>query len=607
MIKSVNTYKVSQLFDIEAGVVYAIPRYQREYTWRMAQWESLFDDVQENAPGYFLGSIICINQTTDTLAVQRLEVVDGQQRLTTLSLLFAALYQSLKFHEKDLDDDQRVELLNLKRKLVLKHGVDQLRVIPQIQNNNQNDYRAILSDAGVISRFDTPPHAGNRKIFHAFRYYQSRIEEMANNENDRLLSITAFLDKLSKACLVKIEVASHADAYTLFESLNNRGMPLTAIDLIKNKLLAKLESTDPGRVDYYFDVWNTLLGYLGDDYSTQERFFRHYYNAFKDSLNQPFRTGDDRDPLGSIATRSNLIQIYEKLINNDARDHLERIRAAGRLYSLMLSRNTDKAWERLANPLKDLERIQGSPSYLLMLHLLVQREAMAIDVTHLENIAQLLVSFFVRRNLTDTPSTRDLTRLFMTIIEKVATLSGNDVVTTIRNELLSISASNETFQRKLEGAIYEENTGVTRFLLCALAEQEMTNENRVDLWRYEGKNFVWTIEHIFPQGENIPESWVNMIAGGNQEKAKVIQLNHVHKLGNLTISGYNAALGNRSFEEKRDRTDHAGRPIGYQNGLQLNADLSTAATWSVEQIDARTTTLVDKVMNRFAMEETKPD
>ena len=146
MIKSVNNYPVSQLFDIEAGVVYAIPRYQREYTWKMDQWESLFNDIEENDPGYFLGSIMCINQTTDTLAVQRLEVVDGQQRLTTLSLLFAALYQSLKLLEKNLDDDQRVELINLKRKLVLKKGDDQLRVIPQIQNSNQNDYRAVLSD-----------------------------------------------------------------------------------------------------------------------------------------------------------------------------------------------------------------------------------------------------------------------------------------------------------------------------------------------------------------------------------------------------------------------------------------------------------------------------
>ena len=608
MIKSVNNYPVSQLFDIEAGVVYAIPRYQREYTWKMDQWESLFDDVEENDPGYFLGSIICINQTTDTLAVQRLEVVDGQQRLTTLSLLFAALYQSLKRHEKDLDDDQRVELINLKRKLVLKKGDDQLRVIPQIQNNNQNDYRAVLSDVGVISQFDTPAYAGNRKIFRAFRYFQGRIEEMVQGENDRLASIMAFLDKVSQACLVKIEVASHADAYTLFESLNNRGMPLTAIDLIKNKLLARLETTEPGKVDHYFDVWNKLLGYLGDDYSVQERFFRHYYNAFKDPLNVPFRKDEDKkkDPLGPVATRSNLIQIYEKLINQDAKHHLQAIRAAGQLYALMLARNTDEAWAQLDKPLKDLDRIQGAPSYLLMLYLLVRREALGIDVAQLVEIARLLVCFFVRRNLTDTPPTRDLTRLFMAAIDKVAELSGAAVVTTIRDELLAVSASDETFRSKLEGAIYEENAGVTRFVLCALAEQNMTKETWVDLWKYEGKLFVWTIEHIFPQGDNIPASWVTMIAGGDEKKAKAIQETHVHKLGNLTISGFNSALGNKSFKDKRDRTDSKGREVGYKNGLKLNAELATSDAWSVKQIDTRTTTLVDQVVSLFAMTGGQP-
>ena len=520
MIKSVNSYPVSQLFDIEAGVVYAVPRYQREYTWSKSQWESLFDDVQENDPGYFLGSIICINQTTDTLAVQRLEVVDGQQRLTTLSLLFAALYQSLKLREKHLDDDQRVELVNLKRKLVLKRGEDQLRVIPQTQNNNQNDYRAILSDVSVIAPSDAPAYAGNRKIFRAFRYFQLRIEELVDGENDRLAPIMAFLEKVSQACLVKIEVASHADAYTLFESLNNRGVPLTAIDLIKNKLLARLETTEPSKVDHYFDVWKTLLGYLGDDYGIQERFFRHYYNAFKDSLNAPFRRDEDkrRDPLGPVATRSNLIHIYERLINQDAKHHLHVIRAAGQLYALMLARNSDEAWAPLDKPLKDLDRIQGAPSYLLMLYLLVRREALVLDVMRLKTIAQLLVYFFVRRNLTDMPPTRDLTRLFMGMIAAVADLSGDAVVAAIRDELRAVSASDEVFRGKLEGPIYDENAGVTRFVLCALAEQSMTKETWVDLWKLEDKQFVWTIEHIFPQGENIPRVWVDMIADGDEKK-----------------------------------------------------------------------------------------
>jgi len=594
MIKSVNNYPVSQIFDIEAGVVYAIPRYQREYTWGKNQWENLFDDVLENDPGYFLGSIICINQSTDALSVQKLELVDGQQRLTTLSLLFASVYHALKSHETDLDDEQRVELINLKRKLVLKKGDDQIRLIPQIQNNNNSDYRAVLAEIGVISECDVPAFAGNRKIFRAYRYFQDRIDEMANSRSNRLGAIMEFLDKVNHACLVKIEVASHADAYTLFESLNNRGMPLTAIDLIKNKLLARLESIEPGKVDHYFGHWNRLLGYLGDDYAIQERFFRQYYNAFKDQLKAVHQV--------PVATRSNLIQIYEKLINHDAKDCLQKISAAGRLYSLILSRNQDDALNGLEKPLKDLERIQGAPSYLLMLYLLVRKDELELTNAHLTSIVELLVRFFVRRNLTDTPPTRDLTRLFMTVIDKISGLRADAIPQSIEQQLVAVSATDEAFKRKLEGPIYEENSGVTRFILCALTEQAMTKESWVDLWRFENKQFVWTIEHIFPQGENIPQSWITMIADGDEIKAKEIQQTHVHKLGNLTISGFNSALGNKSFEDKRDRVDRQGRAVGYKNGLKLNEDLAAAAGWSVDQIDSRTDKLVQQVTQLFKLQ-----
>lgn len=593
MIKSVNNYPVSQLFDIEAGVVYAIPRYQREYTWGKSQWENLFDDVLENNPGYFLGSIICINQSTDALSVQELELVDGQQRLTTLSLLFASVYHALKSHETDLNDEQRVELINLKRKLVLKKGDDQIRLSPQIQNNNNSDYRAVLAEIGVISKCDVPAYAGNRKIFRAYRYFQDRIDEMANGRSNRLGTIMEFLDKVSHACLVKIEVASHADSYTLFESLNNRGMPLTAIDLIKNKLLSRLESIEPGKVDHYFEHWNRLLGYLSDDYAIQERFFRQYYNAFRDQLKAVHQV--------PVATRSNLIQIYEKLINHDSKGCLQKISAAGRLYSLILSRNQDDAFNGLEKSLKDLERIQGAPSYLLMLYFLVRKDELELTNAHLISIVELLVRFFVRRNLTDTPPTRDLTRLFMAVIEKISELRADAIPQSIEQQLVAVSATDEAFKRKLEGPIYEENSGVTRFILCALAEQTMTKESWVDLWRIENKQFVWTIEHIFPQGENIPQSWITMIADGDEIKAKEIQQTHVHKLGNLTISGFNSALGNKSFEDKRDRVDRQGRAVGYKNGLKLNEDLAAAAGWSVDQIDSRTDKLVQQVTQLFKL------
>ena len=574
--------------------VYVIPRYQREYTWGKNQWDTLFNDLLANDPGYFLGSIICINQSTDSLLIPQLELVDGQQRLLTLSLLFASLYDALNNHKMALDDDQRVELTNLKRKLVLKKGDDQIRLIPQIQNNNNSDFLAILSEIKIIDDCETPQWAGNRKIFRAFRYFQGCIEEMTKDRSDRSATIVDFLSKVSQACMVKIEVESHADAYILFESLNNRGIPLTAIDLIKNKLLAKLEILESGKVDYYYDRWIHFLEYLGDDYVVQERFFRQYYNAFKDELKAIHQV--------PVATRSNLIQIYEKLINHDAKDCLQRISDAGSHYSQILSRSKDDEFNGLDKLFKDLEHIQGAPSYLLLLYLLVRKDDLELTNDHIASIVKILVCFFVRRNLTDIPPTRDLTRLFMKVIDAIRLLSGDVIIRSIEQQLVAVSASDDEFKRKLEGNIYQDNWGATRFILCALSEKGMTRESWVDLWHIEKRHFVWSIEHIFPQGKNIPHCWINMIAEGDEQLAKQFLQTHAHKLGNLTISGFNSTLGNNCFKEKRDRTDKEGRPVGYKNGLVLNEDLALATSWSIKQIDERTEKLVGQVTELFKLD-----
>ena len=129
----------------------------------------------------------------------------------------------------------------------------------------------------------------------------------------------------------------------------------------------------------------------------------------------------------------------------------------------------------------------------------------------------------------------------------------------------------------------------------------MTQETWTDLWRRTDKKvFVWTIEHIFPEGQNIPESWVNMIANGDKELAKKYLEEYTHKIGNLTITGYNSTLGNKSFEEKRDRKSKDGqRFIGYKNGLDINREIATMDKWTVDDIKTRTVTLVDDLMKVY--------
>jgi len=102
-----------------------------------------------------------------------------------------------------------------------------------------------------------------------------------------------------------------------------------------------------------------------------------------------------------------------------------------------------------------------------------------------------------------------------------------------------------------------------------------------------------------PQGSRLPASWQEMLGG--PEAAAAAQAAHVHKLGNLTITGYNSSLGNKSFSEKKDRRDSNGNYIGYRNNLKLNDDVVAAESWSAQQIEARTAHLAQQILELFPL------
>ena len=601
MIKSVYNYPISTLLGIESNIIYAIPRYQREYKWGKGSWDNLFDDLLENDANYFLGSIICINQSDDAIGMQQLELVDGQQRMTTLSILLAATYSKFNsdIFPANLDDDDKQELfndrLNLKYKLVLKKQSSTARLIPQVQNDNQQDYYAVLKMAGILKDADTVPNAGNRRVFKAYRHFCDRIEEYLADKSNKLEALITLIEKINTATLVKIEVASHSDAYTLFESLNNRGVPLTAVDLIKNKLLAKLEQMQPGDIDLHFNQWRKVIKALSGDYALQERYFRQYYNAFKPKLKSIVSV--------PVATKSNLMKVYEQLINDDAKTFLSSTLEGSLLYQQITARTAIEGQPILSRLLLQLERVQAAPAYVFLLNVFRHKETLKLDTNDLEKIVDLLVRFFVRRNTTDTPATRDLTPLFMVIVEKLEGLQGEAVYQLLEEGLLKVSADRETFKKHLSGNLYDDNKAVCRFVLCALEENSMTRESERDLWLMKGAQFIWTIEHIFPQGKNIPQTWVDMMAGGDVAVANQYRESHVHKLGNLTISGYNSKLGTKGFIDKRDRIDAKNRSVGYNNGLYLNEKLAKADEWSIKAIDDRTEELVGLVLELFSLPE----
>ncbi len=613
MIKTVSQTTIADVFSISSDKVYRIPKYQREYTWGIKEWDALFKDVTENDAGYFLGSYICVN--SGSLKGTTLEVIDGQQRFSTITLLLAALYFELASRKSEMDEDDLSDLANLRNELANKNQkftpngskITEYtqRLLLQKQNSNDEDYTFILADNGIITAPKNKPYNfGNRRIAKAYRHFIKLInEEIAEikAENPNFSDIGALFQivrKFEAAVLVGIEVDTNKDAYMLFESLNHRGVPLSALDLIKNSLIAQAENSSDA--DNAYEQWKQILKYVGqDDYSIQERFFRQFYNAFRDELNEPYKDGDKKYYLGYLATRTTLIDIYEKMIKHNYQDLLNDLLEKASKYAILVN-NTDDDYVYTSS-MQNLARISGAPSYILLMYLLTNQEALALTDDSIKEIVETLIIFFVRRNLTDVPNTRKLTQLFIDIILKIKTESGTDIVNAVKEMLKNVSATDEMFEDKLRGPIYDENPEATRFVLCSIEAQHQTKEIYSDLWSRDSSNkYIWTIEHIFPEGENIPSDWVNMIADGDAAKAKQYRFDYVHTLGNLTITGYNQNLSNMSFEHKKDRkSKDKTKDIGYRNGLFLNQDVVTENTWTVDKIKDRTDKIVATLMDMY--------
>ena len=182
MIKHTDPYSVSQIFSNDKNIYYTIPKYQREYTWGSREWELLFNDVVSNDNGYFLGSIICVDTSVSSLGDTTLEVIDGQQRLTSLSILLATICKMIEDRKAELDEYRLNDLFNLKKELVLRRdGRFNARVTPQIQNYNRDDYFSLLCDLNLLQNYERKPYAPRRKIYRAHYHFEKYINNHSDN------------------------------------------------------------------------------------------------------------------------------------------------------------------------------------------------------------------------------------------------------------------------------------------------------------------------------------------------------------------------------------------------------------------------------------------
>lgn len=433
----------------------------------------------------------------------------------------------------------------------------------------------------------------------AYAYFEEKISA-------DVADLLKLMERINQLMFVQITVGSQADAFTLFESLNNRGVPLSAMDIIKNKMLAQMEKKHAVDIDESFGRWQGLIEAIPDA-NDQERFLRQFYNTFK------HRKEIKVDKV-TRATRSLIIRVYETLINRDAAVLFEELTEGATTYGKLL--RSEFSPKAVAASLTELDRISSAPAYLVLLYLFSLDDKHLDDAKFLEQVVDLLARYFIRRNVTDKPPTRQIDQALIDVVESCAKRieAGKKLgFDWFVDELMKHArpASLAEFKTALGGQIYDSNSWMARYVLIQIDQMHHSREYKPDFWARDDKGrFVWTVEHVLPQAEKLPDHWVKMIAGGERQKASDLQDAWVHRLGNLTMSGYNSDLATAAFEKKqklvKDRSFLGHKiNIGYQNGLALNSlsfqhkagksSLADAPHWDAEMIEARTKLLVDLI------------
>jgi hypothetical protein len=654
---------------------YAIPRYQREYRWKAERWEYLHTDIQDNESGYFIGALIFIRATSSDHGVQQYDVVDGQQRLATLSIALAALYRSIreridlhdarrsecrtsiarikealakldpriarlearvprtlkqeatlskkrlkrrafedKHHRLDLqaaqDNKAYQELLAVKQPLedmlLINDATNNVVDVPRLALSSQKDdnanYLAVLRHCGVFDR-DLPAtelskSLGGPKLSRIGKCFQYFYRKTARVKDLSSADVVQYYRKIADLTVVDIKANTTADAYVLFESLNNRGEPLTGLDLIKNQILARIEEGGkqtpplfPTSLESATSKWQQFMAALPDP-GAQDKYLRHLYLAFKKHLPQFAVEAVDK-----VTAQTVVGTVYPMLIKKNADKLLDHFVTHAQLYAQIVT--PERIGETsIRRAFVNIQHVEAVPARILLLYLLAtcsdRREEVLLPA------ADLILRFFIRRHLADSPKTRDLDGIFVEVTEKLASLGESASTATIKD---TIRTHLERFLCSVQRVIgplrddVADKAGFARALLTRIEVASRSPDNIPDLWAVEGDGRpTFTLEHILPQGElKEPNWWRAHLNPHEPESADAIQAAYCHKLGNLTLTGFNQELSNKPFTEKRDYTK-LGQLAGYKNGLALNEYPAMQTNWGPAQVEERTELLIRKLV-----------
>jgi uncharacterized protein with ParB-like and HNH nuclease domain/predicted transport protein len=526
---------------------FVIPIYQRTYSWTERECRQLWNDImragrEDAVSAHFIGSVVYIEKGIYQVTSQTpLLVIDGQQRLTSVSLILEALARQLGETEP-VDGFSAKKLRSYYLLNPLEEGERGFKLLL-----TQTDKDSLLA---LVQQKQLPQHHSLR-MRENFTFFENQIKSLGEEQ-------TALCKGLAKLVIVDIALSRDQDnPQLIFESMNSTGRELTQADLIRNFVLMGLEPAH--QTSLYEDHWRPMEAAFGQE----------GYGAYFDSFMRHFltlKTGEIPkidEVYEAFKAHARTPDIAAAGVNALVAD----VRAfAGYYCAMALDQEPNK---ELATAFKDLRELRVDVAYPFLLELYHDYSAGVLSQIEFGQAVRLIEAYVFRRAVCAIP-TNSLNKTFATLGR---TLKKDRYLENIQAQLLLMRSyrrfpNDEEFQRELK---VRDLYNFPRRSYWLRRLENHGRKERVPVDEY-------TIEHIMPQNPNLSIQWREEL-GAEWER---IQESWLHTLGNLTLTGYNAEYSDRPFAEKRDM------PGGFrQSPLKLNESLGELKTWGESAIQAR--------------------
>lgn len=535
---------------------FLIPVYQRYYSWDIEQCKRLWNDIVEmqkkGKVGHFIGSIVNIAEQAMPTGVQKYMIIDGQQRMTTLSLLLLALRD---YAIKNPDD----KTINARR-------IDNMLLKNEYESGDER-YKLLLTETDrdiLICLVDQKPisYGTHSKLLDNYNFFANKI---ASKE----LKPAEVYESIGKLQIVNITLdRSVDDAQAIFESLNSTGKELSESDLIRNYVLMGLEPSEQTYV--YERLWRPmeLLFAYETQASVMDRFFRDYLTMKitripkQNRVYEEFKLYHLNCEFGTIRELCQDLLTYAKYYTD-----------------MVFKRSNNLILKSLYEDINDL-RMEVSYPFLLKVHQDCTDGLISED--ELEQIIRLCISYVFRRSICDIP-----------------TNSLNKTFATLKNEIKPEDYVNSIKAFFIMRDDYKEFPDDDKFTMAFVTR---------DIYNMRSRNFIlshlenygnkapiiienYTIEHIMPQNSNLSLEWQQMLGPDWRE----VQKTYLHTIGNLTLTAYNSEMSDHPFMAKMDMEG------GFkESALRLNAYIVKLTEWNEQRIKERAVLLADKAKQIWA-------